>query len=105
MEDLAERQQAELDALKAMYPEEGAVMLDNAMPRYPASLEAGEGVDVPSASASSTLSGTALLLKTKLKGRPVGIHFQLPAAYPEQAPAVQVICETGDTWRIGHDLR
>lgn len=93
MAEYRARQLAELDALRAMFPEDGAVQLDT-LPDGAAT--AGEAVQADlTNSPSATLSFTVMIPASSLRGRPVGLHFQLPKAYPEQEPAVQVICEAG----------
>ena len=80
------RQDADLDALRAMYPEDGAVTLDIPASNAEAVREAFQNH-----------SGTVRLPGVQLHGRSVGIGFQLPRSYPEQTPDVHVICEAG-TW-------
>ena len=90
MTDHSERQEAELDALRAMYPEEGAVVLDTpAVDCHQASAGA------PTQEAHTSSSGTVKLPGLLLHRRPVALHFQLPRSYPDEPPQVHVNCEAG----------
>lgn len=90
MTDSSDRQEAELDALRAMYPEEGAVMLDAL-----ADDTHQDPIRAPGLEAVASCSGTVKIPGVLLYKRPVGMHFQLPRSYPEEPPQVHVICEAG----------
>lgn len=91
MTEYSERQEAELDALRAMYPEDGAVSFDTI------AVDSHQGSATACISeALSSHSGSVKLPGVQLHRRSVGIHFQLPTVYPEQAPEVHVICEAGE---------
>ena len=74
-----ERQQEELEAIKAVFPEPGAVMIDDIVTE--------DGIQ------SSCISGR--IFDTLIDDRPIGISFVLPAEYPDASPDVQLICEGG----------
>ena len=76
-----ERQMEEVEAIKAVFPEPGAVVIDDLVTK--------DGIQ------SSCISGKILLLDTLIDDRPIGISFVLPAEYPDTSPDVQVICEGG----------
>jgi hypothetical protein len=80
----------EVEALKAMYPEEGAVVMDEhgAASRYHY-LGDAQGRQSP-------VSGSIFFPGILIKGRRCGMHFQLPVNYPAQVPSIQVICEGGE---------
>ena len=90
MTDHADRQEAELDALRAMYPEEGTVLLD--IPAYDGHYDS---TGAPKQEAHTSLSGTIKLPGVLLHERLVGLHFQLPRSYPDEPPQVHVVCEAG----------
>lgn len=92
--DLRELQEAELDALRAIYPEEGSLRLDQGLPRSADGDERYPG-EASAANAPSSLSGTVILPDIRLRKRPVGLRFHFPKSYPEQSPVVQVLCEAG----------
>lgn len=88
------RQLAELDALRAMYPEEGALTMDAS----PSSDLAGLNTDRSASHPVDSLnfSGTVFLPDVSLRRKTVGLRFQLPTGYPDQPPDVHVICEAGN---------
>ena len=96
-----DRQLSELEAICAMYPEPGAVVIDGLEDLHSECLADSISPHVPLAAsadlskASSPLSGRILLLCNALEGRPIGISFLLPEGYPAAPPDIQVLCEGG----------
>lgn len=90
-----ERQQQELEALKATFPEPGAISID-ALP-VDANLQYSKinSRSLPSQINLVPISGKVFLQNAKLNNEPIGFSFQLPEAYPEVAPSIHVLCDTG----------
>jgi len=83
----------EVEALKAMYPEEGAVVMDD---HGSASPYHSEQVWGDTQGQQNPLSGSVFFPGILVEGRRCGMHFQLPRNYPVQPPCIQVICEGGE---------
>lgn len=94
------RQVLEIEALRATFPEDGAVVLseseqlalEQAQALIELSEEAADNLERP------LLSGSVYNLECKLQGRPIGLRFQFPRRYPEaeERADLQVVCDTGE---------
>ena len=95
---LLEQQVAEIEALQATYPEDGAFSMDSrevqALAEAQALLSASSR-DPAALEHLEQLSGHVRLQGLLLEGQPVGVHFSLPRTYPLEPPVVQVECQAG----------
>ena len=86
-----EAQLVELEAIKATYPEAGAVQIDE--------VDDIESLQHPVRSKNTVLgplSGRVLLLSSVVSGPPIGLSFTLQQGYPDDPPDLQVICQGGE---------
>jgi hypothetical protein len=96
-----QQQLEEIDALIAVYPEQGALQLAPAEReelRLARALcdRCAEGGGGGGPDSLAELSGTLQLPGARLGGQPVSLRWQLPQAYPEAAgPRLLVHCATG----------
>ena len=95
---LLEQQVAEIEALQATYPEDGAFILDSREEQALAEAQAllsGCTKNPAALEHLEQLSGRLRLQGLLLQGQPVGMHFSLPRTYPLEPPVVQVECQAG----------
>jgi len=79
----------EVEGLIAMYPEEGAVVMDDPE----AASHSGQTSEEKHNTPHTPLSGSIFFPGLLVEGRRCGLHFQLPHNYPAWPPSLQVICE------------